>query len=86
MACGVAAVALPLAVFRFLNSCCATFWGAAEYDEKCLHERVVKIVVGGPFAIDYAREGILVGAFFGNERYDEDCLANYSMLYVVMKP
>lgn len=70
MACEVGAVPLPLPFFAFLNSSCATFWGAAKYGEEYLHERVVGIVVASPLAIDYTRKGGLIRAFFECERHD----------------
>ena len=60
----VRAVPLPLPFFAFLDGGGAVGGGGAEDGEEDLHEGVVGVVVAGPFAVDYVREGGFVGAFF----------------------
>ena len=60
----VGAVPLPLPLFAFLNGGEAVTGGGAEDGEEYLHEGMVGVVVAGPFAVHYVREGGFVGAFF----------------------
>ena len=61
---------LPLTVFGFLDRGQAIFGGGAEDWEEHLHEWVIGVVVCGPFAVDDAGEGGLVGAGFEGERHE----------------
>ena len=67
MTCSIAAVPLPLALFRFFNRGQAAFGRGAVDGEQDLHEGMVGVVVSGPLAVDEAGECGALEALFEDE-------------------